>query len=117
MVRLYMDVHVPDAITQGLRARGVDVRTSQEDSTRRLPDPELLDRATALGRVLFTQDDDLITEAARRQNAGKAFAGVLYVHQQKSHQFSYGTWIAELEIVALAGKTTDFENRVQYLPL
>jgi len=48
-VRLYMDVHVPRAITQGLRLRGVDVLTAQEDDARVLPDPELLDRAAVLG--------------------------------------------------------------------
>ena len=33
MVRFYMDVHVPAAITQGLRLRGVDALTAQEDGT------------------------------------------------------------------------------------
>ena len=63
-VSLYLDVHIPAAITEGLRLRGVDVLTAQEDGGRRLPDDKLLDRATALGRVLFTQDDDLLREAA-----------------------------------------------------
>ena len=49
-VGLYMDVHVPRAITEGLRLRGIDVRTAQEDGAVRLSDPELLDRAGALGR-------------------------------------------------------------------
>ena len=48
-VKLYMDVHVHAAITEGLRLRGVDVLTAQEDGGRRLPDPALLDRATASG--------------------------------------------------------------------
>jgi hypothetical protein len=30
-VRLYMDVQVPRAITEGLRVRGVDVLTAQDD--------------------------------------------------------------------------------------
>jgi hypothetical protein len=30
---LYMDVHIPKAITNGLRLRGVDVLTSQQDKT------------------------------------------------------------------------------------
>ena len=51
-----MDVHVPGQVTRGLRLRGVDVLTAQEDGTTTFPDPDLLDRATALGRVLFTQD-------------------------------------------------------------
>ncbi len=58
-IALYMDVHVHRAITTGLRMRGVDVITAQEDGYRRALDPDLLDRATALGRVLFSQDDDL----------------------------------------------------------
>jgi len=65
-VRLYMDVHVRRTVTAGLRLRGVDVMTAQEDGAGELLDPELLDRATELGRVLFTQDDDLLREAKRR---------------------------------------------------
>jgi hypothetical protein len=42
---LYMDVHAPRPITRGLRRRGVDVLTAQEDGAARAPDPELLRRA------------------------------------------------------------------------
>jgi hypothetical protein len=49
-----MDVHVPRAITEGLRLRAVDVLTAQEDGARQLGDAGLLDRSTLLGRVLFT---------------------------------------------------------------
>jgi predicted nuclease of predicted toxin-antitoxin system len=55
-----MDEHVPRAISVGLRLRGVDVLTAQEDGLRNTPDADLLDRATALGRVIFTQDDDFL---------------------------------------------------------
>ena len=44
-----MDVHVPLAITEALRQRGLDVITAQEDGARRFDDPALLDRATELG--------------------------------------------------------------------
>jgi hypothetical protein len=46
-LRLYMDVHVPAAITDGLTRRGTDVLTSQEDQSREFDDEKLLDRATA----------------------------------------------------------------------
>jgi len=59
---LYMDVHVPLPITRGLRRRGVDMLTAQDDNTQRLPDPQLLDRATSLGRLLFSEDSDLVAE-------------------------------------------------------
>jgi predicted nuclease of predicted toxin-antitoxin system len=68
-LKLYMDHHVPRAITTGLRLRHVDVLTAYEDQTHDIDDVSLLDRATLLGRVLFTQDDDLLIEATRRQHS------------------------------------------------
>ena len=72
-----MDVHVPAAITRGLLLRGVDVITAQLDGTSDLNDARLLDRAPELGRVLVSQDDDLLAEATRRQRQGQNFAGVI----------------------------------------
>ena len=46
-----------------LRVRDVDVLTAQADDAEQLEDRELLDRATALGRSLFTQDEDLLALA------------------------------------------------------
>ena len=45
---LYMDVHVPRAISRTLSAAGVHVITAQEDGCARMDDPELLDRAYSL---------------------------------------------------------------------
>jgi len=80
-VKLYMDVHVPGAIIMELRLRRVDVLTAQEDGARRLADGMLLDHAVALGRVLFSQDEELLREATQWQQRGVAFAGVVYAHQ------------------------------------
>ena len=67
-VGLYRDVHVPAAITRGLLLRGVDVLTAQIDGTTGLEAPDLLNRATDLGRVLFSQDEDLLAEATKREH-------------------------------------------------
>ena len=109
-----MDVHVPASITRGLLLRGVDVLTAQLDGTTRLNDPELLDRATELGRVLFSQDEDLLAEATLRQRIGKTFAGLIYAHQLG---ITIGLAIQDLQILAGAGGREDFANRVEYLPL
>jgi hypothetical protein len=61
-----MDVHVPTAITHGLRRREVDVLTAQKDNAQRLPDDALLERATAAGRVLFTRDEDHSAQGGAR---------------------------------------------------
>ncbi len=63
-LRLYMDVPVRHSITTGLWLRGVDVVTAEEDKAARLSDPQLLDRASELDRVLFSQDDDLLFSLA-----------------------------------------------------
>jgi hypothetical protein len=47
-----MDVHAPSGITRALRRRGVDVLTAQEDGASRFSDPDLLDRATELNRIV-----------------------------------------------------------------
>ncbi len=58
-----MDHHVPVAISEGLRLRGVDVLTAAADGTAEVDDQQLLARATELGRPLFSQDDDLLVVA------------------------------------------------------
>jgi hypothetical protein len=109
-----MDVHVRRAITDTLRVRGVDVLTAQADGAGRLPDPQLLDRAMRLGRVLFSQDEDLLAEACRRQRASEHFAGLVYAHQVR---VSIGRCINDLELIAKATDPQDWADRVEYLPL
>ena len=101
-VRLYFDVHVRLAVAVGLRLRGVDVLRAQEDGTAEDDDSRLLDRATELGRVLFTQDRDLLREAARRQRAGEPFSGIVYAHQL---EVSIGECVNNLEIIAMASES------------
>lgn len=60
-VGLYMDEHVPSAITEGLRRRGVDVITVQDDGMDGSDDDVILDCTTWLGRVIFTRDQDFLT--------------------------------------------------------
>jgi hypothetical protein len=82
-VGLYMDHHVRSVVTSSLRQRAVDVLTAGEDGSSRLQDPLLLTRSSALGRVLFTQDDDLLAEGTRRLRGGESFAGVIYMKQRR----------------------------------
>jgi len=113
-VKLYMDVQVRRAVTEGLCRRGVDVMTAQEDGNSRLPDPLLLDRARELGRAIFSQDDDMLREAHRRQEQGEPFAGVIYCHQLR---ITTGQAVRDLELIAKVYEPADVENRVEYLPL
>ena len=109
-----MDHHVPRAITNGLRLRGMDVLMAHEDGASELRDPALLDRASVLGRVLFTQDDDMLAEATHRQHRGQPFGGVVYAHQLR---VPIGDCIRDLELHAKAGEPADMTGQTLFLLL
>ena len=81
---LYMNHHVPAAISEGLRRRSVDVVTAFEDGAARWDDEKFLARTTQLGRVLFSQDEDLLAVTHKWLKTGKDFSGLVYAHQQQS---------------------------------
>ena len=111
---LYMDVHVPAAITAGLRQRGIDVLTCQDDGTIRLTDDEVFARATDLGRVLFTQDEDFLKIVSRWQADQKSFFGVVYCHQLAA---GIGQIIDDLALIADVLAAEELCCGVVYLPL
>ena len=80
-VAFTMDVHVPQAISDQLRRRGVEVVTAIEDGSAELPDDQLLEHAQALGRLLFTQDIRFKALAEDWQRRGRPFSGLLFGHQ------------------------------------
>lgn len=97
-----------------MQFRDVDVLTVQDDGLTATYDPILLDRATELGRVIFTQDDDFLVIANSRQQQEIYFSGVIYAHQQ---YVTVGECVRDLEIIAKASDPEDLINQVQYLPL
>ncbi len=113
-VKLYMNHNVPRSIAIGLKTRDVDVVTAYEDGAAELDDSDLLDRALKLDRLLFSQDDDLIIEAANRQRIQKPFFGVVFAHQL---HVSIGKIIEDLEIIAKATEPEDVINELTFLPL
>jgi Domain of unknown function (DUF5615) len=113
-LRFYMDVHVPAAITEGLRRRGIDVLTSQEDGTRQSKDEQLLIRSTEIGRILVSQDEDLLNLTARWQSSGWDFAGLVFAPQEGG---SIGRYVDDLELIAVCCTEQELRGVVQHLPL
>jgi hypothetical protein len=109
-----MDHHVRAEVVQALRDRGVHVLTAFEDHHRQAADSVLLDRATELAHVLFSQDRDLLIEAAKRQCDGRHFAGVIYAHQLG---LMIGQCIDDLELLCVVCNPLELSDRVIYLPL
>ena len=111
---LYMDACVHFAVSNGLRARGVDVLTAQEDGRAETPDPMVLDRAGELGRIVYTEDEDFVREGVRRQRAGIPFSGVIYAHQDR---LAVGRRIEDLQLIVEAETEENVVNNVMYLPI
>ncbi len=114
MIFLYTDENVLGGITDGLQSRSVDVLRVQDDGLMGASDPRVLQRATELDRVLFSQDDDLLREAVKRQRKNVAFPGVIYAHQL---DVSVGQCIDDLELIAKVCEPEEFANTITYLPL
>ncbi len=112
-IALYMDVHVPQAITEQLRRRGIDVLTAFDDRTTELSDDQLLVRVTELKHVLFTQDIRFRVLAETWQIEGKPFAGLIFGHQLGG---TIGQFVKDLELIARASEPDKWINAVEYIP-
>jgi Domain of unknown function (DUF5615) len=112
-VALYMDAHVPRAITEQLRLRGVDVMAATEEGTNRLADDQLLETASAFGRVVFTHDHRFRAMAEQWQRDGHRFAGLAF----PAEGASIGQYVRDLEIIAKASDPSEWVNTVMFLPL
>ena len=109
-----MDVHVRRALTQNLQLKGVDVLTAQADGASELEDDQLLDRATELGRAVFTHDTDFLRVGAERRRAGAHFADIVFAHQV---EVTIGQCMHDLEVIAKAGEAADADDEIIFLPL
>ena len=87
--------------------------TAIEDGFDRKLDDEVLERAGHLGRVVFTQDIRFKALAEDWQRQGLSFAGLLFGHQMGA---TIGRYVVDLELIAFASETTEWQNVVGHLP-
>ncbi len=109
-----MDQHVPGPITAGLRRRDIDVVAAHEDGAAEFDDEALLERATLLGRVLFSQDRDLLVITHQWLETGREFSGLIYAHQLN---ITIGRAVRDLELLAQVLEPDNMHNHIEFLPL
>jgi hypothetical protein len=79
-----------------------------------MPDRQLLLRATALHRILVTQDEDFLGAAAQLQHQHLPFAGIVHYHPLLC---SIGQTVNDLVLIASVATADDLADQLLYLPL
>jgi predicted nuclease of predicted toxin-antitoxin system len=111
-LQLYVDECVDARIVGGLRRRGADVVTAGEQKLLSASDPQQMERAVALGRVLVTADQDFLAIAAEMRRQGEPFPGVLFIRERTP----IGEAVRSLADAAEALEPADMANGVEWIP-
>jgi hypothetical protein len=115
-VRFLADADLNRAIVSGVLRRepSVDFLTAHAAGLHGMTDPEVLAFATEQQRVLVSHDVGTMPVHFRAlRMARKASAGVFLIPQA----LDVGDAIEELLLVWLASEASDWENRLEWLPL
>jgi len=107
-IRFQLDEHVPHAVAEALRRRGIDVSTTDQAGLLGAPDPELLSRARAERRVLVTHDSDFLR--LHRQQC--QHAGIAYCRQGTR---TIGDLVATLLLIYELLEAEEMAGRVEFL--
>jgi predicted nuclease of predicted toxin-antitoxin system len=107
-VKFYLDEHIPKAVAEGLRRRGIDVLTIQDSGRLGDPDREQLAFATMKRRVMVTFDDDFLALDA----AGIPHAGIVF---SQAGQRSVGELIEMLVLIANVIEPEEMRNHVEFI--
>lgn len=103
-VSFYLDESLSSRIIAQLRRQEIDIIRGQLGAD----DPVHLARATEMGRVVCTMDDDFLELAAR----GIAHAGIIWCEQDK---YSIGDWVRYLRLVHAVYEADELSNEVLFV--
>ena len=115
-VRFLADADLNKAIVSGVLRRepSIDFLTAHGARLREMKDPEVLALAAGQQRVLVSHDVGTMPAHFRAfMNEGKHSAGVFLVSQS----LDVGKAIEDLLLVWLASEASDWDNRLEWLPL
>lgn len=106
-VCFYLDEHIPSAVAEGLRQRGVEVVTVGEARMLGARGEEHLAFGKEKRVVLVTHDDDFLRLAAK----GVSHAGIVYVPRGRT----IGEMVQGLRMLAPVFSEEETEDRVAFL--
>ncbi len=107
MIRYYLDTHIPKAVAEQLRLRGIDVVRCEEVGLAEADDTEHLEYAAAQERTLVSHDADFRTLHSVWMGQGLAHAGIIVFNRR--FQGDTGRLVRELfeyyELIRLGAAT------------
>jgi len=112
-MRLYVDEDALEhALVEAFRANGFDVLTANDASNQGLSDPEQLEVAASLGRVIYTYNTRDFQRIHREWlGSGRSHAGIIVCNRQR---WNVGEQLRRLR--ALSAELGDaMENRCEFL--
>ncbi|MCA0455578.1 MAG: DUF5615 family PIN-like protein [Chloroflexi bacterium] len=107
-IRLYVDENLSPEIARQLKLRGVDAVSVRDLDLLGETDDNHFVRASKMGRVLVTSDEDFLIMTSTQSE----HAGIIYGKQQ-AH--SIGDWVKGLELICFVYNADDMKNRVEFL--
>ena len=107
-LKFHLDEHVPPALADGLRRRGIDVTTTIDAGLSGADDVDHIAFALAEGRVIFTHDDDYLKLHAQ----GVRHNGISYCHQ---HARTIGQILSHLLLMHQVLNSDEMKNRLEYV--
>jgi predicted nuclease of predicted toxin-antitoxin system len=113
-VKFYADQNFNGSVISGLRRRGYDILTAEEDGLDDAKDADILRRATAMGRLVLTHDFDFDALRWEWLSTGTVFSTVIYQRQDTG---SIAQLIRDVETVANCLLEEELVNDFIRLPL
>jgi hypothetical protein len=107
-IRLYFDENVEIAVAEQIQAHGIEAVTVRDLARLGDTDENRLARATQMGHVLCTCDQDYLRLAAE----GVEHAGIIFAQDRTT---TIGDWLRRLELICGVLTAEDMKNHVEYL--
>ena len=107
-IRFHLDEHIPSALANAIKRRGIDVTTSTEAGLLGLEDERHFEFALQTGRVIVTQDADFL----RLHAEGRPHAGIAFC---KRGSRSTGQMLQRLLLIHRTMKSDEMKQKIVYL--
>ena len=107
VIRFHLDENIPKAVAEGLRLRGRDVTTTNDAGLIGASDLEQLAFADKNGRVIVSQDDDLLILAAN----GSSHSGIVFWTAKRA----LGQLIKDLDALCYESTAQEMVGKIRFL--